>query len=78
MKMSLKATGAGMIIDFFLAAWAGWETGSVAAFGLLMLLGWFFTRPERPFFSGLLRLALLALGIPALFSLFGGRGDCDV
>jgi hypothetical protein len=78
MKPLRKATEARMIIDFFLAAWAGWETGSVAAFGLLMLLGWFFTRPERPFFSGLLRLALLALGIPALFSLFGGRGDCDV
>jgi hypothetical protein len=32
--------------------------------------------PDRPFSSGLLKLAM-ALGISALFSLFGGGGDCD-
>lgn len=35
-------------------------------------------RPDRPFSSGLVRLALMALGISALLSLFGGDCDCDL
>jgi len=64
-----------MITDFILALWAGWATQSFGVF--VLVLGVFFWRHDRPFSSGVLRLALIALGISALFSLFGGGDDCD-
>jgi hypothetical protein len=66
-----------MITDFILAIVAGIATESFAVIGLVLLLGALFWRPERPFASGILRLAFIALGISALMSLFGGGGDCD-
>lgn len=66
-----------MIIDFILAALAGIVTESFIVFLILIVLAVLLIRPDRPFSSGLLKLALMALGISALFSLFGGGGDCD-
>lgn len=66
-----------MIIDLALAALAGIVTESFFVFLILIVLAALLIRPDRPFSSGLVRLALIALGISALFSLFGGGGDCD-
>lgn len=66
-----------MIVDFILAVFAGFVTQSFFVFLVLIVLAVLFVRPGRPFSSGLLKLALMALGISALFSLFGGGGDCD-
>ncbi len=65
-----------MIIDFILAVFVGVVTQSFFIFLLLIVLAVLFIRPGRPFSSGLVKLALMALGISALFSLFGGD-DCD-
>lgn len=65
-----------MITDFILAVFAGVVTQSFFIFLLLIVLAVLFIRPGRPFSSGLVKLALMALGISALFSLFGGD-DCD-
>lgn len=69
-----------MIVDFILAAFAGIVTQSFVVFLILMVFAALFVRPDRPFSSGLLKLALMALGISALFSLFGGGDgyDCDL
>ncbi len=67
-----------MIIDFILAVFAGIATESFFVFVFLMVLSVLFTGPDRPFSSGLLRLAFMALGISALMSLFGGDCDCDL
>lgn len=67
-----------MIIDFILAVFAGIGTESFFVFLMLIVLAALFIRPDRPFSSGLVRLALMALGISALFSLFGGDCDCDL
>lgn len=66
-----------MIIDFILAVFAGVVTQSFFIFLILILFTVMFVRPDRPFSSGLLKLALMALGISALFSLFGGGDGCD-
>ena len=66
-----------MIVDFILTAFAGFVTQSSFVFLVLIVLAALFVRPGRPFSSGLLKLALMALGIFALFSLFGGGSDCD-
>lgn len=66
-----------MIIDFILAVFVGVITQSFFAFLILIVFSALFIRPDRPFSSGLLKLALMALGMSALFSLFGGGGDCD-
>ena len=66
-----------MIIDFILAAFAGIVTQSFFVFLILIVFAALFIRPDRPFSSGLVKLALMALGISALFSLFGGGDDCD-
>lgn len=66
-----------MIVDFILAAFAGVVTQSFFIFCVLIVLAALFVRPERPFSSGLLKLALMAMGVSALFSLFGGGDDCD-
>ncbi|MDY0071958.1 MAG: hypothetical protein RBR77_04855 [Thauera sp.] len=66
-----------MIIDFILAAFVGIATQSFFMFLMLIICAAVFIRPERPFSSGLVKLALMALGISALFSLFGGGSDCD-
>lgn len=67
-----------MIIDIILAALAGIVTESFFVFMILIILAALFIRPDRPFSSGLVKLALMALGISALFSLFGGGDDCDL
>ena len=66
-----------MIIDFILAVFAGIVTQSFFVFLLLIVFAALLIRPDRPFSSGLVKMALMALGISALFSLFGGGGDCD-
>lgn len=66
-----------MIIDFMLAVFAGIVTQSFFVFLILIVFAALFIRPDRPFSSGLLKLALMALGISALFSIFGGGIDCD-
>ncbi len=66
-----------MVIDFLIALVLGIVAQSFAIFVLLILLALPFARPERPLKSGLLRLGLMALGVSALFSLFGSGGDCD-
>lgn len=66
-----------MIIDFILAVFAGVVTQSFFVFLILIVFAALFIRPDRPFSSGLVKLVLMALGISALFSLFGGGGDCD-
>lgn len=66
-----------MIIDFILAVFAAIVTQSFFVFLILIVFAALFIRPDRPFSSGLVELALIALGISALFSLFGGGGDCD-
>lgn len=66
-----------MIIDFILAVFAGIVTQSFFVFLILIVFAALFIRPDRPFSRGLVKLALMALGISALFSLFGGGGDCD-
>lgn len=65
-----------MIVDLILAAVLGVAAQSFLAFVVLLVLGAIFWRTDRPFFSGLLKFALVALGISALFSIFGGD-DCD-
>lgn len=65
-----------MIIDLILATVLGIAAQSLLVFVVLIVLGAIFWRPDRPFSSGLLKFALVALGISALFSLFGGD-DCD-
>lgn len=76
-----------MIIDFILATVLGITVQSFLVFVVLLVLGAIFWRPDRPFgrssklrfapfSSGLLKFALVALGISALFSIFGGD-DCD-
>jgi hypothetical protein len=67
-----------MITDFILAVVAGIATQSFVIFGLVLLLGVFFWRADRPFSSGVFKFAFIALGISALFSLFGGGHDCDL
>lgn len=66
-----------MIIDLILAAFAGIVTQSFFVFLILTVFAALFIRPDRPFSSGLVKLALMAMGISALFLLFGGGGDCD-
>ena len=66
-----------MIIDFILAVFAGVVTQSFFIFLILIFFAVLFIRPDRPFSSGLLKLALMALGISALFSSIGGGSDCD-
>ena len=66
-----------MIIDFILAVFAGVVTQSFFIFMILVVFAASFVQPDRPFSSGLLKQALMALGISALFSLFGGGSDCD-
>ena len=66
-----------MIIDFILAVFAGIVTQSIFVLLILIVFAAFFIRPIRPFSSGLVELAMMALGISALFSLFGGGGGCD-
>lgn len=66
-----------MVIDFILAVSAGIATQSFFVFLILIVFAAFYIRSGRPFPSGFLKLALLALGISALLSLFGGGGDCD-
>lgn len=65
-----------MIIDFVLAAFAGFGAESFTIFTILMFLALIFVRRDRPWSSGLVRFALMALGISALLLLFGGS-DCD-
>lgn len=65
-----------MIIDFILATVLGITAQSYFVFVVLLVLGAIFWRQDRPFSSGLLKFALVALGISALFSIFGGD-DCD-
>lgn len=65
-----------MIIDFILAVFAGIVTQSFLVFVILIVLAALVVRPDHPFSSGLLKLALMAIGMSALFSLFGGD-DCD-
>lgn len=65
-----------MVIDFMLAVFAGIVTQSFLVFVILIVLAALVVRPDRPFSSGLLKLALMAIGMSALFSLFGGD-DCD-
>lgn len=65
-----------MIIDLILATVLGIAAQSLLVFVVLIVLGAIFWRPGRPFSSGLLKFALVALGISALFSLFCGD-DCD-
>ncbi|WP_126444268.1 hypothetical protein [Sulfuricystis multivorans] len=67
-----------MIIDLILAAYAGVSTESFFVFVFLMVLSVLLADPDRPFSSGLFRLAFIALGISALSSLFGGDCDCDL
>lgn len=67
-----------MIIDFILAALAGIVAESFIVFLILIVLAALLIQPDRPFSSGLVKLALMALGISALFSLFGGGNDCDL
>lgn len=64
-----------MIIDCILAVFAGVATQSALVFWVLITFAALFIRTDRPFSSGLLKLAWMALGISALFSLFGGGGD---
>ena len=66
-----------MIIDLILAAFTGILAQSFFMFLILIIFAALFFRPNRPFSSGLVRFALLALGISALFSAFGGGDDCD-
>lgn len=66
-----------MVIDFILAVFAGIVTQSFLVFVILIVLAALVVRPDRPFSSGLLKLALMAIGMSALFSLFGGD-DCDL
>jgi len=66
-----------MIIDLILAVVAGIAMRDFFIFLILIVLAILFARADRPLSSGLVRLALMALGISALFSLFGGSGDCD-
>jgi len=63
-----------MIIDFILAVLAGIFTQNFFIFLVLIVLAALFARPDRPFSSGLLKLALMAIGISVLFS---GGDDCD-
>lgn len=65
-----------MVIDFMLAVFAGIVTQSFLVFVILIVLAALVVRPDRSFSSGLLKLALMAIGMSALFSLFGGD-DCD-
>jgi hypothetical protein len=68
-----------MIIDLILATVLGIAAQSFLAFVALAALGAIFWRPDCPLSSGLLKFALVALGISALFSLFGGDScDCDL
>ena len=69
--------GWAMVIDLILAVWLGFSLQSFTVFLILMVLAALLARADRPFSSGLLKLALMALGISALFSLLGG-GDCDL
>ncbi len=66
-----------MIVDVIVAVSAGVATQSFAVFFALLVFASFLAQPDRPFSSGLLRLALFALGISGLISLFGGD-DCDL
>lgn len=68
-----------MVIDFLIALYFGIVSWNFFIFLILIVLALPFARPDRPLSSGLLRLALVALGVSALFSLFGGGadGDCD-
>jgi hypothetical protein len=67
-----------MIIDVLLAIVLGLVTQSVWVFSLIVLVGAIFSRPDRPFASGVLKFALIALGISWLMSLGGDDCDCDV
>lgn len=64
-----------MILDLLFSLWPGWLTGSFGVFFGLVLLAALFGHPDWTARSGLARLALLAIGMWALGSLFGG--DCD-
>lgn len=65
-----------MIIALILATVLGFVAQSFLVFVVLIALGAILWRPDRPFSSEVLKFALIALGISALFSLFGGD-DCD-
>ena len=64
-----------MIVDLVLAIVAGWSAQSFWVFLVLLVVGAMLTRPERPWSSGLIKLALIMLGISMFF---GGGDDCDV
>lgn len=73
-----------MIIDLILALVFGISLQSFWAFFILCALALPFTQIEPPYRSGLfkvatfgLKIGLMALGISALFSMFGGGDDCD-
>lgn len=63
-----------MIFDFILAVFFGFVTQSFFVSLVLIVLAAPSFRPGRPLSSGL----LMALGVSALFSLFGGDCDCDL
>lgn len=67
-----------MIIDVLLAIILGLVTQSLWVLVLILILGALFGRPDRPFASGVLKFALIALGISWLMSLGGDDCDCDV
>jgi hypothetical protein len=67
-----------VVIDFIVATFSGIAAESFWVFLALCMIALPFVRVDKPYRSGLLRLALMLLGISALFSLFGGDGcDCD-
>lgn len=66
-----------MIIDLIIAVFIGSVVQSWDVFVWLLFLSVLLGRSDRPWSSGLLKLALLAMGISFLMALFGGRGDCD-
>lgn len=67
-----------MLVDLLLAIIVGLVTQSFWVFLLIVLVGALFSRPDRPFASGVLKVVLIALGISWLLSLGGDDCDCDV
>lgn len=66
-----------MIVDLIITAWVVYAAKSALLFWLLLFIAVWFRKPGRPFYSGILRFALLMMGISLLFSIFGGGDDCD-
>jgi len=64
-----------MILDVLISLWIGWMTSSFGVFFGLVLLAALFGHHDWTARSGLARLALVAIGMWAFSSLFGG--DCD-